>query len=138
MDFRARTRCRRRDGRSMFGIFLDVTGRKQAEEGNELLAGKRSHRVKNPLAIASSLTILTSRSAQSIEEMTGTLTSRLMALGGPRYCKTHPGIAMQCNIACRFNFCPACPLRRSRRVQRSHPRPCRLRTTCRSPGLPRR
>ena len=31
----------------MFGVFLDVTGRKQAEEGNELLAGEMSHRVKN-------------------------------------------------------------------------------------------
>ena len=27
-------------GRVMFGIFLEVTGRKQAEEGNELLAAK--------------------------------------------------------------------------------------------------
>ena len=35
----------------MFGIFLDVTGRKQAEEGSELLAGEMSHRVKNLLAI---------------------------------------------------------------------------------------
>ncbi|MBP1181569.1 hypothetical protein [Methylobacterium sp. PvR107] len=34
-------------GRVMFGIFLDVTGRKQAEEGHELLAGEMSHRVKN-------------------------------------------------------------------------------------------
>ena len=33
----------------MFGVFLDVTGRKQAEEGNELLAGEMSHRVKNLL-----------------------------------------------------------------------------------------
>ena len=31
----------------MFGIFLDVTGRKQAEEANELMAGEMSHRVKN-------------------------------------------------------------------------------------------
>lgn len=68
-------------GRLMFGIFLDVTGRKQAEEGNELLAGEMSHRVKNLLAIASSLTTLTSRSARSIEEMTSALTTRLMALG---------------------------------------------------------
>jgi PAS domain-containing protein len=30
--------------RVMFGIFLDVTGRKQAEEGHELLAGEMSHR----------------------------------------------------------------------------------------------
>ena len=32
--------------RVMFGIFIDVTGRKQAEEGHELLAGEMSHRVK--------------------------------------------------------------------------------------------
>ena len=40
----------------LYGIFLDVTGRKQAEEGHELLAGEMSHRVKNLLAIASGLT----------------------------------------------------------------------------------
>ena len=50
--------------RVMFGIFLDVTGRKQAEEGNELLAGEMSHRVKNLLAIASGLTRLTSQIGQ--------------------------------------------------------------------------
>jgi two-component sensor histidine kinase len=65
----------------MFGIFLDVTGRKQAEEGSELLAGEMSHRVKNLLAIAAGLTQLTSRSAASVEEMTGKLTERLTALG---------------------------------------------------------
>ena len=42
--------------RVMFGIFIDVTGRKQAEEGHELLAGEMSHRVKNLLAIAAALT----------------------------------------------------------------------------------
>lgn len=67
--------------RRMFGVFLDVTGRKQAEEGSELLAGEMSHRVKNLLAIASSLTRLTSRSANSIEGMTQELTQRLTALG---------------------------------------------------------
>ncbi len=65
----------------MFGIFLDVTGRKQAEEGSELLAGEMSHRVKNLLAIATGLTQLTGRSAQSVEHMTGKLTQRLTALG---------------------------------------------------------
>ena len=39
----------------MFGVFIDVTGRKQAEEGHELLAGEMSHRVKNLLAIAAGL-----------------------------------------------------------------------------------
>ena len=68
-------------GRTMFGIFLDVTGRKQAEEGHELLAGEMSHRVKNLLAIASGLTTITSRSATSIEDMALELTRRLTALG---------------------------------------------------------
>ena len=67
--------------RVMFGIFLDVTGRKQAEEGSELLAGEMSHRVKNLLAIATGLTQLTGRSAKTVEEMTGELTQRLTALG---------------------------------------------------------
>lgn len=70
-----------RADRVMFGIFLDVTGRKQAQEGSELLAGEMSHRVKNLLAIASSLTQLTSRSATSVEEMARALTQRLSALG---------------------------------------------------------
>ena len=68
-------------GGVMFGIFLDVTGRKQAEEGSELLAGEMSHRVKNLLAIATGLTQLTGRSAKSVEDMTGELTQRLTALG---------------------------------------------------------
>ncbi|WP_116090743.1 sensor histidine kinase [Sphingomonas crusticola] len=67
--------------RRMFGVFLDVTGRKQAEEGSELLAGEMSHRVKNLLALATSLTELTSRSAGSIADMTRELTQRLTALG---------------------------------------------------------
>jgi len=67
-------------GRSMFGIFLDVTARKQAEEASELLAGEMSHRVKNLLTIATGLTQLTSRSAGSVEEMAHELTQRLMAL----------------------------------------------------------
>jgi two-component sensor histidine kinase len=66
---------------SMFGIFLDVTGRKQAEEGSELLAGEMSHRVKNLLSIATGLTQLTGRSASSVTQMTGELTDRLTALG---------------------------------------------------------
>jgi two-component sensor histidine kinase len=67
--------------RIMTGIFLDVTGRKQAEEGHELLAGEMSHRVKNLLAIATGLTKITSRSSTSVEDMTNQLTRRLTALG---------------------------------------------------------
>ena len=65
----------------MFGIFLDVTGRKQAEEGHELLAGEMSHRVKNLLAIAAGLTHISSRSAKTIEDMAKGVTERLTALG---------------------------------------------------------
>lgn len=67
--------------RVMFGVFLDVTGRKQAEEGHELLAGEMSHRVKNLLAIASGLTEITSRSTTTAAEMARELTQRLTALG---------------------------------------------------------
>ena len=67
--------------RVMFGIFLDVTQRKQAEEASALLAGEMSHRVKNLLQIASALTQITSRSTTTKEEMAHELTNRLMALG---------------------------------------------------------
>jgi len=67
--------------RIMFGIFIDVTGRKQAEEGRELLAGEMSHRVKNLLAIASGLTAITSRSTTTTHDMARELTLRLTALG---------------------------------------------------------
>ncbi|WID98065.1 HWE histidine kinase domain-containing protein [Bosea vestrisii] len=64
-----------------YGIFLDVTGRKQAEEGHELLAGEMSHRVKNLLAIAAGLTQISSRSTMTAKEMATELTGRLAALG---------------------------------------------------------
>jgi two-component sensor histidine kinase len=67
--------------RKMTGIFIDVTGRKQAEEGHELLAGEMSHRVKNLLALASGLTSITSRTTETKEEMAKQLTQRLTALG---------------------------------------------------------
>lgn len=68
-------------GRTMFGIFLNVTQRKQAEEAYELLAGEMSHRVKNLLAIASALTTITSRSSTTAKDMARDLTHRLAALG---------------------------------------------------------
>lgn len=67
--------------RKMSGIFLDITDRKQAEEGNELLAGEMSHRVKNLLAIATGLTLVTSRSSTTVADMSKQLTDRLTALG---------------------------------------------------------
>ena len=67
--------------RRVFGIFLDVTGRKQAEEGHELLAGEMSHRVKNLLAVATALTQFTSRASATTAEMSNDLIGRLTALG---------------------------------------------------------
>jgi two-component sensor histidine kinase len=67
--------------RNMFGVFLDVTSRKQAEEANELLAGEMSHRVKNLLAIASALTSITAHSSATAVEMSRDLSHRLIALG---------------------------------------------------------
>jgi two-component sensor histidine kinase len=69
-----------RDG-VMFGIFLDVTQRRQAEEANELLADEMSHRVRNLLMIASGLTRSVSRSAKTKEDLVRGLTTRLIALG---------------------------------------------------------
>lgn len=67
--------------RTMLGVFLDVTGRKQAEESSELLAGEMSHRVKNLLTIAAALARITSRSTSDVEDMAHQLTQRLTALG---------------------------------------------------------
>src|SRR3954447_25756619 len=68
-------------GRVMFGVFLDVSERKMAEEAREMLANEMSHRVKNLFAIASALTDIASRSATTTHEMAGDLRSRLTALG---------------------------------------------------------
>lgn len=67
--------------RIMFGIFLDVTSRKQAEESHELLAGEMSHRVKNLLAITAGLAHISRRSSTSTEGMAQDLIQRLTALG---------------------------------------------------------
>jgi two-component sensor histidine kinase len=68
-------------GRIMFGVFIDVTERKMAEESRELIAGEMSHRVKNLFAIAAALTQIASRSAATTEEMARDITQRLNALG---------------------------------------------------------
>jgi two-component sensor histidine kinase len=65
----------------MFGIFLDVSERKLAEEAREMLAGEMSHRVKNLFAIAAALTEIASRSAATAKDMARDLTKRLTALG---------------------------------------------------------
>ncbi len=68
-------------GGIMFGVFMDVTDRKLAEEARELLAGEMSHRVKNLFAIAAALTAIAARSAATTTGMARDLTQRLSALG---------------------------------------------------------
>jgi two-component sensor histidine kinase len=68
-------------GRRIFGIFLDVTERKRAEEDLAMLAGEMSHRVKNLFAIAAALTRIAARSATTPQTMADDLTHRLVALG---------------------------------------------------------
>lgn len=65
----------------MFGIFIDVTERKQSEEANELLADEMSHRVNNLLMVAAGLARSVGRSADNVEDMVRDLTDRLLALG---------------------------------------------------------
>lgn len=68
-------------GRLMFGTFMDVTERREAEEARELLAGEMSHRVKNLFLVASSLTSISARSARNIAEMQEDLVLRFNTLG---------------------------------------------------------
>lgn len=65
----------------MFGVFMDVTDRKQAEEARETLTWEMSHRIKNLFALASSLTSIAARSAATTSEMAADLRLRLGALG---------------------------------------------------------
>lgn len=67
--------------RVMFGIFMDVTERKQAEETRELLAGEMSHRVKNLFALTSALTRMSARATSTTSEMADDLMQRMTALG---------------------------------------------------------
>ncbi len=67
-------------GRLMFGVFLDVTERKMAEEAREMIAGEMAHRVKNLFSIASALTSISERSTATTEEMSRDLRLRLFAL----------------------------------------------------------
>ena len=67
-------------GRIMFGVFLDVTVRKQAEEAREMVTGEMHHRIKNLFAVSSALTHISSRTTATKEEMTEDLMRRLASL----------------------------------------------------------
>lgn len=69
------------DDRNLFGVFLDVTARKEAEQAREMLAGEMSHRVKNLFSIVTAMIAIAVRSAATTAEMARDLTQRLLALG---------------------------------------------------------
>jgi two-component sensor histidine kinase len=67
-------------GRIMYGVFIDVSVRKRAEEARELISGEMHHRIKNLFALTSALAGIASRTTTTKEEMTRDLTNRLIAL----------------------------------------------------------
>ncbi len=68
-------------GRVMYGVFLDVTNRKLAEESRDVILGEMKHRIKNLFSIASTLLNISSRISASKEDMETDLRFRLTALG---------------------------------------------------------
>jgi two-component sensor histidine kinase len=66
--------------RIMYGVFIDITVRKVAEELREMLTGEMHHRVKNLFAIAGALAQLSARTAATKDEMAADLQTRLRAL----------------------------------------------------------
>jgi len=67
-------------GRIMFGVFLDVTVRKLAEEARDMVTGEMQHRIKNLFSLTSALTAIASRATGSKEAMADDLMRRLAAL----------------------------------------------------------
>lgn len=67
-------------GRIMYGVFLDVSVRRLAEEAREIITGEMHHRIKNLFALASALAGIAARSTTSKEAMAHDLMQRLTAL----------------------------------------------------------
>ncbi|KKM08325.1 hypothetical protein LCGC14_1725020, partial [marine sediment metagenome] len=59
---------------------LDISERKQAEEAQQLLMRELNHRVKNLFSITAGMIKMTARHATNVEEMSASLTGRVMAL----------------------------------------------------------
>lgn len=66
--------------RIMYGVFLDVTVRKLAEEERDMVNSEMHHRVKNMFSLSSALAGIASRSTTSKEDMYEDLTRRLRGL----------------------------------------------------------
>ncbi len=67
-------------GRVTFGIFMDVSMRKLAEEAREMITHEMNHRIKNLFSVAAALTAIAARSTSTKEELAHDLTQRLTAL----------------------------------------------------------
>jgi two-component sensor histidine kinase len=64
----------------MYGVFLDVSFRKQAEESRELITREMHHRIKNIFALTSAIAGIASRTTTTKEALSIDLSQRLMAL----------------------------------------------------------
>ncbi len=71
-------------GRIMFGVFLDVTERRLAEQAKELIAQEMVHRIKNLFATVAALTQISARSSATTTEMAEDMVKRLLALGNAK------------------------------------------------------
>lgn len=67
-------------GRIMFGVFLDVSMRKEAETARDIISQEMDHRIKNLFAITSALTRFSMRATNSKEEMAADLLDRIQSL----------------------------------------------------------
>lgn len=68
------------DGSIMYGVFIDVSVRKLAEEAREMVVGEMHHRIKNIFSLTSALAGIASRTTSSKDEMAQDLNRRLIAL----------------------------------------------------------
>lgn len=66
--------------RIMYGVFIDVTSRKIAEESRDMVTGEMHHRIKNLFSVSSALASIASRSSETKEAMLEDLTRRLRGL----------------------------------------------------------
>lgn len=68
--------------RIMYGVFLDVSGRKRAEENWEIVTHEMHHRIKNLFSLSSALATIAARNTTTKEEMHADITLRLRGLAG--------------------------------------------------------
>ncbi len=87
--------------RIMYGVFIDVSGRKLAEENWENISNEMHHRVRNLFSLSSALASIASRSTDTKEAMLDDLTRRLRGLAAahdlilPDLNDQHPVVKLQ-------------------------------------------